>query len=149
MFMKLSLVFIFLSSCASMHESWVRNACHYEGAYQEGFNDFQEQEPMNSARFGDCPANTRDAAFKGYREGYEKARGPQPSIGPGGVNIQIGGTQINIPSSKAFYCEMEAFMKSYDAFGKTKTEAARNAKAKCMKENHPMHCDQIRCRANQ
>ncbi|MFZ4715339.1 MAG: hypothetical protein ACOYL6_16570 [Bacteriovoracaceae bacterium] len=151
--LNLSILVISLSltSCAGLYKDWAAQNCNYNSAYENGNNDREEDEKMDSGMYAaQCSGKAREAALKGYRDGYEKARQSE-NTAPESTHIQIGGTSINIPGKKnpkAFYCTIEAFGKAYNAFGATKLEAKTSAFDECKKNNHPMHCEGAVCKVN-
>ncbi|MBY0416146.1 MAG: hypothetical protein K2Q18_18380 [Bdellovibrionales bacterium] len=139
-----------LSSCAGMMEDWKRQNCNYNKAYEAGNNTREEGTPMDSSEYNACPDEVRNEVLKGYRDGYERSRQSEVQNNRG-VGIKIGSTQINIgnkASAKSYFCTLEAFTSTYEAFGATKLEAQKAVQAKCMQNYDRMHCDEFRCRVN-
>jgi len=64
-----------------MMQAHLNQVCNYDGAYAEGVNDAKSGEDMNLYTLGKCPADVREEAKRGYREGYTSA-------------IQGGGTTV-------------------------------------------------------
>jgi len=58
------------------------NNCNYEGAYQYGVKDANENRAMNSQWLASyCPMASRTEVMKGYRVGYESiSRPPSSSV---------------------------------------------------------------------
>lgn len=56
-------------SCAFFKEQ-IKNTCTYDGAYSVGVNDAQAGREMNAAAAAYWCEDNKEAAMKGYREGY-------------------------------------------------------------------------------
>lgn len=132
-----------LAGCAGMQQAYRDQICHAEGGYERGMNDARTGEPMNQSFANACEGAGREAALKGYREGYTaglasvQAEKPKTQI-----NVNIGGSPGN---SKKFYCEVRAFTQKFSAWGATELEAKVEAQKRCMERYHEMHCGDVSC----
>lgn len=132
--------FIFIS-CAQMQQNFIKNYCHYEGAYSLGLNDQQNGHEMLVQRLSSCPEESHKEALKGYKEGYTKSLTESNKE----TNIYIG-NRSNY--RKRYFCKSKAFTETYSAFGPTKLEAKELALARCSKNHHKMHCKILKCEIN-
>lgn len=79
--MSILVLTIFTVSCAQMKEAEMKRLCNYEGAYNDGHNDAQKNEPMNSDAINTlCSEETKAEALQGYREGYKSATPAAPLV---------------------------------------------------------------------
>lgn len=49
---------------------------------------------------------------------------------------------------RAWYCEVKAFMDTFDGYGPTRLEATKAAQTACQGKNHEMHCRDAKCQEN-
>lgn len=151
--------------------------CNKSAAYEAGYNDGLDGRAMGSSFLDGCREDLRGQGQEGYRTGYETGRQrfdermkamsanpgsqdpliPQPPVPPpGSVNVN-NGVQINFgqlggpapANPKAWFCSVQAFTSTFEAFGPTQLEAHQRALQDCVRQNNPMHCEDIRCRVNQ
>lgn len=110
--------FLVLTSCATGpadHESsggrsddFDASMCNEAAAYEKGFNDASRNKAMNSRFAYGCRVDLKEAAWKGYKSGYEAGRNAdalptRPAVGstipaqtPTQAPTQNSGTIINI-----------------------------------------------------
>jgi hypothetical protein len=56
-----------------MLKSWQDSHCSYDAAYSDGMNAGRGSQNADASPYGQCMPETRDAAMRGYREGYAAA----------------------------------------------------------------------------
>lgn len=138
-----------LASCAGMEEAYRQQTCRREVGFEKGTNDGQAGKPMDSSFANGCDSSSRREVMQGYREGYEAARN-QASLEAdddgfrmrgGGLDIRLGGKK----KDNRWVCEVEAFGQTFAGFGASRGQAAQNARDKCERKHHGMHCEQMEC----
>jgi hypothetical protein len=152
--------------------------CNRGAAYEAGFNDGLDGRAMGSSFLDACREDLRAQGQDGYHVGYESGRQrfdvrmkevsanhsdnpplTQPPTPPAGATHTNNGVQINFsggalgapsaPNPKAWYCSVQAFTATFEAFGPTQLEAHQRTMQNCVQQYNPMHCQEIKCQANQ
>lgn len=98
------------------------------------------------------------AAREDHRANQVKASEPASTSAPvnqtninvsiGGGNIGSGASQPTPPNPRAYFCTVKAFTDTFESYGATQLEATNAVRALCTKENHEMHCREIKCEKN-
>jgi hypothetical protein len=108
-------------------------------------NDARAGHSMNTSFAQTCEAQSRGVAIAGYRAGYNAGLASTQSSQPSTlINVNIGGGSQE--PRKRFYCEIQAFTKTFSAWGSTQLEAEVAAKQQCTQNYNVMHCNEISCR---
>jgi hypothetical protein len=153
--------------------------CNRNAAYEAGFNDGNDGREMGSTFLHRCREDLRAQGQEGYMTGYESGRKryeeriremnarqqtdsatpATPPTPPSSVNTHVNhGVEINIGGARdsshganprAWYCNVNAFMDEFEAFGPTQLEARQLAIQQCVGKHHAMHCKDAKCQLNQ
>ncbi len=152
-----------LASCASLplrNRGFDPKLCDRSAAYEAGVNDGQDALGMNSAFLDSCREDLRAQGQEGYRMGYEKghedyikrmeqmryldqAQRPAPPL----PDSATPSTAV-LQGPKTWFCSTETFGKTYESFGPTQLQARQLTVQDCMRERHPMHCQDVKCQLN-
>jgi hypothetical protein len=114
-------IFLFASmlslvGCAAMQKDFQDKTCHYDGAFEKGVNDAQQNESMNAERTAyQCPEATKADVRTGYRDGYMGVKSK-----PAGININIGGASSAQQQCLDAYGKRECGYGCKEAYGKLK-----------------------------
>ena len=145
----MALALIGTAGCASLQQAYQNQYCNENGGFEKGMNDARSDLPMNSNFFGSCTPESQTSAQNGYRSGYAQGLAARASETPGTqINVNLGNGSVSDGGSygHTYYCEIHAFTETFAAWGATELEAQVDAKAKCTRQYHEMHCGQISCR---
>ena len=164
---------------AGARRSFDPNLCNHGAAYEAGFNDGQDGRAMGLSFLDGCREDLRAQGQEGYRTGYDSGwkrfeqrmkeqqsldhsrehMDEQPPAPPAGVVNTNNGIQINIGNGgpggvpqanpRAWYCTIHAFTSDFEAYGPTHLEAQQLATQNCVRQYHPMHCQEVKCQQNQ
>ena len=139
---------IFLFSCAEMEQHFKDTYCNSEGAYSLGVTDAKNGMDPRINQFSVCGSEISKEAMKGYNKGYSETLKLLNQSND--IEVNVPGIQIRYDhrSKKKYICKVEAFGKSFSAYGPTKEEAREKATMKCQKKYHKMHCDDAKCTLN-
>jgi hypothetical protein len=137
-----------LSSCAAMEQQMRDTSCNREYGYEQGANDANAGNGMNSSFASVCDPQTKREVMKAYREGYEAtANRSTLDVSNGGVRLKGPGININVGNraSKNWVCEIDVFGKSYSGFGATRNEAVQEVRNRCGSDVNSVHCHGESC----
>jgi hypothetical protein len=136
--------------------------CEEAISYQAGFNDGREGRNMNSSYAFRCREDLRTGSMKGYKEGYDKGlveynkmleerrkqmaemRKENEERREREKAQQNNGTTIILPTPgiiigggsaynpKEWYCTLDVFTDTFEAYGSTKLEAFNTLRQNCI-----------------